>query len=93
MAGLNPLWRGDGSELFFLSPDNRVMSAVVRHHSTTFESAVPTPLFQASRIARASRSIVSGDRYYAVTRTGDRFLINQMARDLRASAITVVIGR
>jgi len=91
-GGSNPLWRRDGGELFFLSLDNRVMSAEVRNHSTAFDAAVPTSLFQASRLSRRS-ALLGGDRYYAVTPGGDRFLVNQSTSDLRASAITIVIDR
>jgi WD40-like Beta Propeller Repeat len=91
-GGSNPLWRRDGGELFFLSLDNRVMSAVVRNHSTDFDAAVPTSLFQTSRLSRRS-ALLGGDRYYAVTPGGDRFLVNQSTSDLRASAITIVVDQ
>ena len=91
-GGSNPIWRRDGAELFFLSLDNHMMSALVRTHSGGFETAVPTPLFQGPRISR-SGALVSGDRYYAATTRGDRFLIRQLASDLRTSAITVIVER
>jgi Tol biopolymer transport system component len=88
-GGANPLWRRDGREIFFLSPDNRVMSAVVRDHTATFDAAVPTALFRVQTIRRDVGGVLGGDRYYAVTERGDRFLINQVTSDVRASAITV----
>ena len=40
------MWRRDGKELFFLSVDGRLMSVAVNTNGTTFEAAVPKPLFQ-----------------------------------------------
>ena len=91
-GGVNPLWRRDGGELFFLSLDNKVMSATVHTRAGQFEAAAPTALFQGPRIARA-RSGISGDRYYAVSPRGDRFLIRQIASDMRASVITIILNR
>lgn len=67
-------------------------SSLERNHSTAFDAAVPTSLFQASRLLRRS-ALLGGDRYYAVSPRGDRFLVNQSTSDLRASAITIVIDR
>jgi Tol biopolymer transport system component len=91
-GGANPLWRRDGAELFFLSPDNHMMSARVRNHSDAFEADIPAALFQGPRIARTT-TLVSGDRYYAITSPGDRFLFRQLISDVRTSAITVVVER
>src|SRR5436190_23687559 len=41
--------------------------------------------------AIAHPNILAGDRLYAVTSRGDRFLVVQLASDVRASAITVVV--
>jgi Tol biopolymer transport system component len=90
-GGANPLWRRDGGELFFLSPDNKMMSATVRTRPGQFEAATPTALFQGPRIPR--RVVVSGDRYYAVGARGDRFLIRHLASDIRTSVITIVLNR
>src|SRR5207249_2970620 len=62
-GGANPLWRRDGGEIFFISPDNHMMSAVVKATAGTFEAEVAKPLFQSPRIHRGARGIVGGDRY------------------------------
>ena len=43
-GGFNPKWSKDGKELFYLSPDNQIMSSQVKLGSI-FEAAVPRPLF------------------------------------------------
>jgi hypothetical protein len=65
------------------------MSAVVRDDTATFDAAVPTALFRVQTIRRDAGGVLAGDRYYAVTERGDRFLINQVMNDVRVSAITV----
>jgi Tol biopolymer transport system component len=43
-GGFNPKWSRDGKEIFYLSPDNQIMSSEV-NLGTAFETAVPKPLF------------------------------------------------
>jgi eukaryotic-like serine/threonine-protein kinase len=43
-GGSQPRWRRDGRELFFVSPDNRLMSVSVTSGST-FSHAAPQALF------------------------------------------------
>ena len=57
-----------------------------------FQAAKPVPLFQA-RIAWTAGFSSTNDRVFTVNRAGDRFLINQLTSDVRASAINVVIDR
>jgi hypothetical protein len=89
-GGTNPLWRADGRELFYLG-DNRIMSATVSSQGGKFEGGIPAALFQV-RVARGS-SVGGGDRYYAVSSRGDRFIVKQFNGDVRASTITVVVSR
>jgi len=67
-GGTQPLWRGDGKELFFLAPDGTVMSAAVASTSRSFRADPPRVLFP------APMSLVLR-RAYAVTSDGARFLI------------------
>jgi Tol biopolymer transport system component len=67
-GGTQPLWRGDGKELFFLAPDGTVMSAAVASTGSDFRADAPRALFP------APMSLVLR-RAYAVTSDGARFLI------------------
>jgi Tol biopolymer transport system component len=66
-GGAHPRWRGDGKELFFLSPEGTMM-AVGFDATNGVPEGVPRALFPAH---------IRGDnsRPYAVARNGDRFLL------------------
>jgi Tol biopolymer transport system component len=91
-GGRQAAWRGDSAELYYVALDNRVMAVAVNGRGTTFQAARPTPLFQA-RIAWGGGSQSTIDRSFTANSRGDRFLINQLTSDVRASAINVVVDR
>ena len=68
-GGTQPLWRGDGKELFYLSPKGTVM-AVEMNTGDTIQPGIPKPLFE------AGPGLIGGWNYYAVTRDGSKFLVN-----------------
>ena len=70
-GGVQPVWRRDGKELFFLSLDGTMMAAAI-DTAGQFQAGIPTPLFSVSTITNPA---VSG-RHYAVTKDGKRFLVN-----------------
>jgi Tol biopolymer transport system component len=84
-GGLEPRWRKDGKELFYLS--GRELMAVDITTLPTFKPGVPHVLFEAP--IRAGNSTIS--RHYAVTADGQKFLINA-SREAQGSAITVVMN-
>jgi dipeptidyl aminopeptidase/acylaminoacyl peptidase len=71
-GGTAPRWRHDGKELFFLSPDLKLMAASVQTSGSTFESASPVTLFQ-TRAATGGTANLRQE--YDVSQDG-RFLIN-----------------
>jgi eukaryotic-like serine/threonine-protein kinase len=82
-GGSHPKWRHDGKELFYLSPDRKLMSVEVAT-STVFKSAPPTPLFQTrTRMA----DFLMG---YAVAADGHRFLVNNAPEEVESGPITVI---
>ena len=66
-GGVQPQWRADGRELFYLAPDGSVMSVPVET-GTEFTAKSPVRLFTASMAA------VSGVPQYGVAADGQRFL-------------------
>ena len=80
-----PRWRGDGKELFYLSPDGRMMSVAVKLGPTP-EFGVPTVLFQ-TPIRNPTLTLDE----YAVTGNGRRFLILS-PEDATPAPITVVLN-
>jgi len=70
-GGMEPHWRSDGRELFYL--DGATLMAVdVKLDGASFESGQPRPLFKVSLPAQPRRT------RYAVTRDGQRFLVNRL---------------
>jgi Tol biopolymer transport system component len=83
-GGVQPAWRGDGEELFYLAPDGSVMAVPVSR-SATFDAGTPTRLF--STTALADRFKVSG---YRVTADGRRFLLNTLRPGDKAATTTTL---
>jgi eukaryotic-like serine/threonine-protein kinase len=82
-AGGFPAWRGDGRELFYVGIDGNMMAVPV-NTTGQFEAGVPQALFQ-------SGSPTNNAFQYAVTKDGQRFLIN--ARPQRpGGALTVLVN-
>jgi eukaryotic-like serine/threonine-protein kinase len=46
-GGVQPLWRADGRELFYVAPDNSIMAVEVREANATVDFGTPRRLFQA----------------------------------------------
>jgi len=69
-GGMDPMWRRDGRELYYLSTDQRMM-AVTIVSTPAFEADVPRPLFPVAVLIPGP-----GPRtHYAVTADGQRFLL------------------
>ena len=66
-GGMKPRWRGDGKELFFLSPDGTMMAAGF-DATIGLPKGVPQPLFP-------TQLDFGDNRPYAVDRNGERFLV------------------
>jgi eukaryotic-like serine/threonine-protein kinase len=64
-GGRNAMWSRDGREIYYLSPDQKMMAAAVKINGASFEAATPQALFTAA-----------GASGFAVTRDGQRFLVN-----------------
>jgi Tol biopolymer transport system component len=89
-SGLEPKWRRDGKEIFYLAADRSLMSVAVRSTASTFEVSTPTRLFETRMSTLPNTSYARNQ--YDVTPDGQRFLINQPWGDASASSITVVVN-
>ena len=81
-GGRNPHWRADGKELFYLAPAG-TMTAVPIDVTETL-AGVPKTLFPAG--------VVSANQSYAVTRDGQRFLVNRPQNAATAAPLTVIVN-
>jgi serine/threonine protein kinase/Tol biopolymer transport system component len=85
-GGTQPRWRGDGRELFYVSPDRKVMSVDI-HAGERLEAGTPHALFQ-TRILPP----VEARNHYDVTSDGQRFVVNSRRPEDASLPITVVVG-
>jgi hypothetical protein len=70
-GGRGPRWRSDGEEIFYVTPDGKLMAVPVRTHGG-FEVDLPKPLFDV-RIQDTNNRVD-----YEVTRDWQRFLLNEL---------------
>ena len=85
-GGTAPVWRGDGRELFFSSPDGRLMAARIASSGTQPDRDTPSVLFAMP----AGPSFYGTAWPYAASRDGQRFLINTLVDG--ASPITILLN-
>jgi Tol biopolymer transport system component len=84
-GGRFPRWRRDGGEIFYLSPENRMMTADVHSRGAGFEVGQVKTLFDTRTDTRT--------RYpYDVSADGQRFLLNSVVEQGSPSPITLVIN-
>ena len=88
-GGSQPQWRYDGSELFYLGRDRRLMSVPFESSPTTFVEGTPKALFA----TRTKVLEVQGtSRTYAAAADGERFLVANATEESQSAAITVVLN-
>jgi len=88
-GGGQPKWRGDGRELFYLSPDGALMAVDVRKGATGPDLGIPTVLVS----ARALGAVVEGPDFddYAVTADGQRFLVKRSVEPRAGQRVHVLL--
>jgi eukaryotic-like serine/threonine-protein kinase len=84
-GGVQPKWRGDGKELFYLAPDRALMAVDLKLLGATPELSAPKRLFQ-TRVP----SLEAG--HYAVAPDGHRFLMDVPLEDAKPAPITIVLN-
>jgi hypothetical protein len=79
-TAVQPLWRSDGKELFFLGLLDRALMAVDVKSGATLETGPPRMLFQTPPLFRTPATYS-----YAATRDGQRFLLVEPAGSTKAA--------
>jgi len=82
-GGVQAKWRGDGKELFYLTPEGTMMAVDVRP-GAPLDLGTPRPLFT-TRL----RPNTALDQY-VVTADGQRFIIMEPPADTPLDALTIV---
>ena len=87
-GGVEPRWRNDGKEIFYIAP-NGVLNAAPISTAQGFEAGVPVPLFQVHGRATVS----STDLFtYDVAKDGQRFLVNRYVKPEHVAPLNVVLN-
>jgi eukaryotic-like serine/threonine-protein kinase len=85
LGGGDPEWRGDGKELYYLSPDLKMMAVPLKTDGS-FEVGNPVALFD-TRVLLPETPL----QHYAVTHDGQRFLVlSPVGEETPASTAVVV---
>jgi Tol biopolymer transport system component len=88
-GGVQPRWRRDSKELYYIAPDAKLMAVAIAANGSTLEPGTPIALFQ-TRIFGGGAS-VNTRQQYDVAPDG-RFLINVTLDDTHASPITLLLN-
>jgi Tol biopolymer transport system component len=87
-GGTEPRWRGDGKEIFYISPSGTLMAVSV-NGETTFATGTPVSLFQVHGRAPISSTDVFT---YDVTKDGKRFLVNRYVKPEHVPPLTILLN-
>ncbi len=85
-GGIQPRWSPDGKDVYYISPDGKLMAVPIKVTSGTLEAGAPVPLFAPKIFGVDS---VDNGLQYDVSKDG-RFLLNTVSDD--ASPITVIVN-
>jgi Tol biopolymer transport system component/predicted Ser/Thr protein kinase len=84
-GGTQGQWRADGKEFFYVGSDNRLMAVSIKSDWNRIEASTPKALFQ-TRMQSAKYALFQ----YAVSRDGQRFLINSLPREDAAAPMMLL---
>jgi dipeptidyl aminopeptidase/acylaminoacyl peptidase len=84
-GGFEPMWRGDGKELFYLN-GNKLMAVEVNGDGESFRPGIPKELFEAHLTPDQRRN------RYVVTADGKRFLMNALVEEQERASFRVVLN-
>jgi eukaryotic-like serine/threonine-protein kinase len=87
-GGLQPRWRADGKELFYMALDRKIMAVDVKARGASFEVSSPKVLFDAPIDIVAPNAA----NRYDVRPDGQRFLVNAPVESSDTGPITVILN-
>ncbi|MGQ0541571.1 MAG: hypothetical protein ACT4O9_06955 [Blastocatellia bacterium] len=87
-GGRLPIWRRDGSELFFIASDTSMMAAAVKTGGAKFQFEAPKPLFKTRTLALEGAIF----HEYDVAPDGQQFLIGTLVGDSRSPKPTLILN-
>ena len=87
-GGMQPEWRRDGKELFYISADGKLTAVPVVTDGAAFSAGAPRALFDVE-VPEATAPYATD---YAVTADGQRFLVNTVVDQPTRPALTVILN-
>jgi Tol biopolymer transport system component len=87
-GGMQPEWRRDGKELFYVSADGKLTAVSVDTDAPAFTAGAPRPLFE----VRMPEPTAPYPNHYALTGDGQRFLVNTVVEQPTQPALTVILN-
>jgi len=86
-GGVQPMWSRDGKELFYLTPDDKLMAVGVNTTSSAFQAGTPKELFQTQLVP-----LWLWRNSYVPSPDGQRFLMLAPVSAVKPQPITVVLN-
>ena len=90
-GGEFPEWKRDGTEIFYLGSDNRLMAAAVDGRTVAFQVSAVRALFE-TRLCRTESDGPGLERPYAASPDGRRFLLHNLVERSATTPITLVVN-
>jgi WD40 repeat protein len=86
-GGVQPRWRRDGRELFYVEPGGKLMAVALRY-GKTLQADVPAPLFD----TRLTSFTPTTNPRYDVTPDGKHFYISRLPEAQSTSSLRVILN-
>jgi len=85
-GGMQPRWRSDGKEIYYLAPTSKIMAVPVKADGSTFEAGMPADLFETGLSGLGVRN------HYTVSADGQKLMAGIRAGGLAAPPMTFVLN-
>jgi Tol biopolymer transport system component len=86
-GGHHPEWRKDGKELYYVTPDGKLMAAAVNGTNSVFQFSPPQPILSSVRIQGDL-----GHTLYKASADGTRFMVSAAVENPNPRVLTVVLN-
>ena len=83
-------WHRNGRELFYIAMDGQLMAVPIRLGDGQADIGKPTALFKTNVGGAVTLGVTR--QQYAVSRDGQRFLMNTLVAEANASPISLILG-
>lgn len=92
-GGVEPHWRRDGKELFYVSAAPlKLMAVDVKPNQATFDAGIPHALFEVPTLASSPPGPTTRTGSYAVSADGQKFLLSLQPATQLPSRLSVVLN-